>query len=119
MENKLIINHYEKLGILGARKQLRKDFLATSFNYIIMFDDDAVLKVAHPHLIDEYLQLMEKNPNGFAFISREDRYERHLHRLNPYNPAQLNFCAISRMIYEKEPFPEIDPQKNDGYEDCI
>lgn len=110
--NKVIIKEYPELGILGARKTLREEFLALDYNYIIMFDDDAIIETSdNAHI--KYMQLLDKFPNGFCFIHG------HNSRYHPYCAAQLNLCAISRFIYEKEPMVEIDPQKNEGFEDSI
>ena len=37
------IYHYDKLGIVGARKKLREHFLNSEYNYLIMLDDDCVI----------------------------------------------------------------------------
>ena len=117
--NNLIIKDYPALGIIGARKTLREEFLKLDNNYIIMFDDDAIFEIDNPALLKEYLKLMEQNPHGFAFIYRGNGYDKGFHKKNPYASSQLNFCAISKFLYNIEDIPSIDPQKNEGYEDCI
>lgn len=111
--NKQIIRTYEPLGILGARKTLRKEFLKLNYDYIIMFDDDAIIEYDNLNLIKNYLNLIEKNPKGFSFVKGQNS------PYNPYAGAQLNLCAISRYIYEKEDMVDLDPQKGEGFEDCV
>lgn len=112
-KNKQIIKHYPELGILGARKQLREEFLSLDYDYIIMFDDDAIIKCDDDHAHLDYIAEVEKHPNGFCFIPGSDS------KYHPYIGAQLNLCAISRFIYENEPIVEIDPQKKEGFEDSV
>ena len=95
---------YDKLGILNARKKLREHFLESSYDYLIMCDDDCIIE-STVEATKNYLKEMDKHPNGFCFIQ--------------YDYAQLNLCAISRYIYEQEPMVDIDPQRNEGFEDLI
>ena len=116
--NQLIIYKYDKLGILQARKELRKQFLYhKEFNFLIMFDDDAIIESINPDLPMEYLHRMDENPNGFAFVKSNGTTD--LTNLNPYAPSQLNMCVISRYIYEKEPMVNVDAQKDEAYEDNL
>lgn len=114
--NKLIVFNYIKLGILKARRILRKHFLDLNYDYLIMFDDDAIPEEFAPGAINKYLEEMDNNPDGFAFIKPTEPTGA---LYNPYVNSQLNFCAISRYIYEKEPMPLVDAQENEGYEDRI
>lgn len=114
--NRLIIYNYIKLGILKARTMLRKHFLDLNYDYIIMFDDDAIPEEFIPGAINNYLGKMDSNPEGFAFI-KPIKPTGALY--NPYIDSQLNFCAISKYIYEKESMPPVDAQENEGYEDRI
>lgn len=104
-ENKVIRFDYGKLGILGARHALRKHFLESEFDYIIMLDDDALFELDNSNVAKEYMNEIDKHPNGFCFLQ--------------YANSQLNLCAISKYIYEKEPIPNIDPQKSEAFEDKI
>jgi len=112
-KNKQIIKNYPELGILMARKKLREEFLKLNYQYIIMFDDDAIIKGDTPQVYQEYMKELDKYPQGFCFIHGG------CNRYHPYIGAQLNLCAISRFIYEKEPMVDIDPQKKEGFEDSI
>lgn len=111
--NRVLRYDYGKLGILGARQALRERFLESEFDYLIMFDDDAIIE-GSKHLAEMYLAEMGKHPEGFCFIkgSGSSPY-------TDYNDSQLNLCAISRWIYEREPIPNIDPQKSQAFEDRI
>ena len=43
-KNELIVYNYKRLGILNARKELRKKFLESEYDYLIMFDDDCIIE---------------------------------------------------------------------------
>ena len=96
---------FEPLGILRARKTLRKLFLESHYDYLIMCDDDVIIETAGPLIAEAYMTEIDMHPQGFMFLQ--------------YQAAQLNMCAISRYIYEKEPMVDVDPQKNEGYEDAV
>lgn len=110
--NKIILN-YKPLGILQARKTLRREFLKLDYDYIIMFDDDAIIKCDNDHAHIDFMNEVDAHPDGFCFIHGNNS------RYHPYIAAQLNLCAISRFIYEKEDIVNVDPQKREGYEDSI
>ena len=107
---KIIKYSYDRLGILKARHTLREKFLEGNYDYLVMFDDDAIIQ-ATPQKINEYIKLMENNPKGWCFIKGSDP--------NGYADSQLNLCAISRYIYLNQAIPNIDPQKSEGFEDRI
>ena len=113
IQNRLIVKYYDCLGILKARKTLREEFLKLSYDYIMMFDDDAIL-VTPGNTFQQYIQLMEMHPDGFCFVKRNAPL-----KYNPFADSQLNFCAISRYIYRAEEFPNVDAQNNEGYEDRV
>ena len=99
----LTIYRYDKLGITGAREELRKMFLASTYDYVICFDDD--FELARNSIgAKQYLQNIHMRPN-FIF-----EYENYL----------MNLCAISRGIFEKFGFDkEISAENGTGYEDWI
>ena len=111
-KNKQVIKTYKPLGILKARQTLRDEFLVEGYDYIIMFDDDAIIEYSGD-APKQYIEELEKHPQGFCFMPGNNN------KYHPYCGAQLNLCAISRFIYEREPMVPIDPQKNEGYEDSI
>lgn len=112
-KNKQIIKNYPELGLLKARHTLREEFLKLNYDYIIMFDDDAIITYDAPNIPAEYMAEIDKHPQGFCFMPGKNS------KYHPYCGAQLNLCAISRFIYEKEPMVDVDPQKDEGYEDSI
>lgn len=97
--------HKPQLGILKARKTLREEFLKRDYDYLIMCDDDVLIEVDGPLIAQAYMDELNFHPNGFIFLQ--------------YDAAQLNMCAISKFIYEQEPMVDVDPQKEEGYEDKI
>lgn len=113
-KNKVIRFDYAKLGILGARQELRNKFLESEYNYLIMFDDDAIINYDTPDLAKDYMEALKSHPNGFCFIKGKGSSA-----YTDYADSQLNLCAISRYIYEREPIPNIDPQKSEAFEDRI
>lgn len=109
-----------RLGILGARTELRKEFLAnTDYDYIIMTDDDLILQMPTnaQAAADELLRRMEQNPHGFAFIKADggDRW----FPFSPYRSATLNLGVVSRYIYEREGWAHYDIEAGIGCEDAI
>ena len=97
-----VIHKFDKLGILGARKMLREKFLELDYDYLIMCDDDIVLKPLIENAPKKYFKELDKHPEGFSFLS--------------YGWS-LTFCAVSKWIYSREEMVDIDPEKNEGYED--
>lgn len=112
-KNKIIRFDYPKLGILNARQKLREHFLELDFDYLIMFDDDAIIE-GTSELAAQYIQELNNHPQGFCFIRGKGSSP-----YTDYADSQLNLCAISRWIYEREPIPDIDPQKSQAFEDRI
>lgn len=104
IKNIEIINK-TKLGILKARQVLREEFLKRNYDYLIMCDDDLIIKTVGPLIAEAYMDELNFHPKGFIFLQ--------------YKAAQLNLCAVSRFIYEQEPMVDIDPQKMEGYEDTV
>ena len=100
------------IGIMAARNALRNSFLRSNYDYIIMFDDDAIISGSKDDAI-ALVSTMEKNLNGFAFVKGGTNM------YCPYVDSQLNLAIISKKIFTDTPFPEINPQKEEGYEDRI
>lgn len=93
---------YPRLGIVKARRVLREKFLESNYDYLIMLDDDAILVGEDS---DEYLRQIDANPDG-ALIKR-------------WEYSQLNLFAISRELYALEDMPDVDPEKDEAFEDVI
>lgn len=112
-----IYSTVERLGILRARKTLRKYLLQSNADYFMLFDDDAIIEdEAKGH--DEILKLMDEHPNGWAFSTHFVNGTGPA-KYNPFAHSQLNLCCLSRYIFEQEDFPDIDPEKGEGFEDRI
>lgn len=105
---------YPVLGILSARQELRKRFLESDFDYLIMLDDDAIIQYDNNTATADYIKELDNHPNGFCFIKGNGSSPH-----TAYNDSQLNLCAVSRYIYEKEPIPNVNPQKSEGFEDRV
>jgi len=94
---------YPKLGIVGARNKLREHFLESEYNYLIMLDDDVVLK-GTPKEGVQYLNQLNLYKNGFW----------------EFNLTLLKLFAISKDLFALEKFDEnINPENEDGFEDRI
>ena len=94
---------FDKLGIVGARNKLREKFLETEYNYLIMLDDDVVLK-GGPKQGQEYLRQLNLHKNGFW----------------EFNVTLLKLFAISKDLFALEKFDEnINPENEGGFEDRI
>ncbi len=95
--------NYNKLGITGAREELRKKFLESPYDYVICLDDDFELS-SNKNAYDEYLRILSKTPDCLV------EYENYL----------MNLCAISRWIFEKMDFDtSISAELGTGFEDWI
>lgn len=98
------IYEYNKLGILNARKTLGKHFLESSYEYLVMCDDDVILKTKEGFSREYFFNELNKHPNGFMFLQYS---------------WSLNMCAISKGIYAQSPMIDVDPEKGEGYEDVV
>lgn len=99
--NNVTVYRYEdKLGIVNARKELRKKFLESDYDYLIMLDDDCEL---FGNSGKEYLKQIDINPNCFI----------------EFKKTLLKLFAISKFIFEKVDYDDINPEKSEGFEDRI
>lgn len=96
-----IYNYKNKLGITGARINLRKYFLMSSFDNIILLDDD--MKLTNEDNAIKYLREID-GKYDFYYIKS----------------WLLNFSCISKNGMKKIIFePEIEPEKGLGFEDWV
>lgn len=106
-------------GILNARKMLKEEFLKTDYGWIIMTDDDVILKVSGDAAAqaDELLKRIYANPHGFAFVkcATGDKWYPQI----PYKSATLNFGIVSRYIYEKEGWHYFNIEDGTACEDVV
>lgn len=94
---------YPKLGIVGARNALRKHFLESNFDYLIMLDDDCTLTGDYESG-KKYLEQIEQHPGMFG----------------EFRKTLLKLFAISRELFSLESFDEnVLPENGDGFEDRI
>lgn len=92
----------DALGITGAREYLRNVFINSSYDYLIMLDDDCELNGSKSSG-EQYLRQIEEHPNMF--------YE--------FNRTLLKLFAISKEIFKLEDFEDINPEKEEGFEDRV
>ena len=100
--NVTVSSKLEKLGILLARRILRDMFLAFDYDTLIMLDDDCVI-TGTPEDGQEYLKQLEEHPGCFG----------------EFNYTLLKLFSISKEIFEKEDYPEINPENGEGFEDRV
>ena len=102
IKNKIIRYNYDKLGILGARRELRKQFLESGYDYLIMLDDDGMISTENPSL---YMDEIDKHPNGMGVIRRVG--------------CPLMLLAISKYVYSRIDMPDMDAENDGGFEDDL
>ena len=100
LTNVTLSSKLEKLGILLARRILRDMFLALDYDTLIMLDDDCVI-TGTPEDGQEYLKQLEEHPGCFG----------------EFNYTLLKLFSISKEIFEKEDYPEVNPENGEGFED--
>lgn len=95
-----IYNYKNKLGITGARRYLRKHFLESNFDYLVMLDDDAVVLGEKQDAL-LYLQQIENHPDMYGIFKEQ----------------LLKFFAISQYMFEKIDYPSLEAEKGELFED--
>jgi len=95
-----IFRYEEKLGITGARRELRKHFLESNFEYLIMLDDDSHL-IGDPSAGELYLRQLRNNPGKFGV----------------YKPSLLKLMAISKDVFRLIDYPTGEAENGDFFED--
>ena len=55
-----------QIGIWASNVEAYKKFLATDFDFLVMFEDDVVL---HPDFADRFLEIIKEIPNDMDFFS--------------------------------------------------
>lgn len=97
-----IIYYYNKLGIVGARKKLREKFIHSSYDYLIMLDDDCSIS-GSPCAIDQYLKEIDEHPDMYGV----------------FNGNLLKLFAISKKIFKRIQYMDYTPEKNEAFEDAL
>lgn len=100
IDKSVTVYSYDKLGITGARKKLREKFLETSYDKIIMFDDDFEMFTSVP-FVKEYLHLCNK----FDVVK--------------YKDFLLNGFCVTRNILEEFDYMDVSAENGEGFEDWI
>ena len=98
MPSGITFSLYPRLGILGARRELRERFLQSPFDCLIMLDDDSMLSGSKEDS-DLYLAELQAHPGCFG--------ER--------NGTSLKMFSVCREVFV--PYPDVDPERGQGYED--
>ena len=94
--------NYPKLGIVGARKQLRSEFLRGNYDNLIMLDDDCVLE-GNSVGGKKYIEQLDSHPGMF--------YE--------FQNTLLKLFAISKEVFEQQDFIDVNPEEEEGFEDRV
>ena len=95
-----IYRYPEKLGITGARKELRKIFLESDYDYLIMLDDDCEV---YGNSGKEYLKQIDENPDCFI----------------EFNKTLLKLFAISKTLFKEVDYGDLNPENGEGFEDRL
>ncbi|MBP5694623.1 MAG: hypothetical protein J6X03_04175 [Bacilli bacterium] len=80
-----------------------------------MDDDCDRIKLDNEHAHIDYMEEIDKHPSGYCFICSEN----HWHHHDDMARGPLNLFALSKDLFEKEPFVDIDIEKFEGMEDDI
>ena len=99
-KNCTLYTYKNKLGITGARKELRKVFLKSEYDYLIMLDDDCEIKGESG---EHYLSQIDENPGCFI----------------EFNKTLLKLFAISKEVFSKVDYEDINVEAGEGFEDRI
>lgn len=99
-KNCTLYTYKNKLGITGARKELRKIFLKSNYDYLIMLDDDCELC---GNSGDRYLSQIDENPDCFI----------------EFNKTLLKLFAISKNVFSQVDYDDINVEAGEGFEDRI
>lgn len=102
ISNKILKYSYDKLGIIKARKTLREHFLELDYDYLIMLDDDGMIKCEDGSY---YSDMIDNHPDGVCLFRERN--------------CPLMLLAISKTKYQLIDMPNIDAEAGDGYEDDI
>lgn len=103
MMEKITIYCYGKLGITGAREELRKKFVSSTYDWLLCFDDDFEISQSKSNF-DRFIK------NGTRFKDCFVEYENYL----------MNGCLISKYIATNYPFDtSISAENGTGFEDWI
>ena len=95
-----IYKYNMKLGITGARRELRRKFLDSDYEYLIMLDDDIHL-IGNKQSADNYLKQIDNHPGDFG----------------TFKQLTLQLFAISKDLFSKIDYPAGEVVDGDYFED--
>lgn len=98
--NIILYKYKNGLGITGARRALRKHFLNSDFDYLIMLDDDSSL-IGTKNDAALYLDQIREHPGQYGV----------------FKSMLLKLFAISKEMYSLIDFPDMEPVNGDFFED--
>ena len=90
------------LGIVGARKELRKEFLNSEYDYLIMLDDDCEI-YGSKESAKLYINQILNNPGKCGL----------------FNATLLKLFAISKELFSEVDFGEGSVENGDFFEDIL
>ena len=94
---------FEKpLGIVGARKELRKIFLHSGYDYLIMLDDDCKV-LGTKEGANRYLKEIDNHPGMFGV----------------FYGTLLKLFAISKEIFSLQDYGDGEVENGDFFEDIL
>ena len=97
------IYRYDKpLGIVKARKELRKAFLNSGYDYLIMLDDDCSL-TGTKEGFNNYLKEIDNHPGMFG----------------TFKGTLLKLFAISKEMFSLQDFGDGEVENGDFFEDIL
>jgi len=99
----IIRYNYDKLGITGARRELRIKFLESEYDYVIMLDDD--------------MELSDNQQDYDIYINNILKYKKEYYYVRNF---LNNFSVMSKEGFKKLDYdPEICVENGTGFEDWI
>ena len=99
----VMLHHYEKpLGIIGARKELRKLFLESDYDYLIMLDDDCSV-TGTDVAAKNYIKQIEDHPGMWGM----------------FMGTLLKLFAISKEVFKEVDFRDGRVEDGDFFEDIL
>lgn len=96
------VYRYEKLGITKARKELRRLFLESEYDYLIMLDDDCVIS-GTVEAAKRYLATIDLHPQMYG----------------TFKGTLFKLFAISKEMYRLVDFPELEAERGEIFEDIF
>ena len=95
-----IYRYDNPLTIVGARKELRRIFLESEYDYLIMLDDDCKL---YGTSAENYLRQIYENPD--CWIEKQG--------------SVLKLFAISKSVFAQVDYDDVSLEREEGFEDWV